>query len=133
MRGFDRFKSSGGQALCNRRRAEEVQESTCGSGVGAATNDDGSLLNGRVVVRRNADEMAVGAKTRGERGREREEADLGIAGVSVLRSLGDVFCDDEARFHLGDKAGVLQRGLRGASVGRVFRISDSDGADGGVS
>ena len=63
--------------------------------VGAAADDDRALQDGRIVFSGDTDEVAVGAEARSERGGERDESDLCVAGVSVLRGLGDVFRDAE--------------------------------------
>ena len=94
---------------------------------GAAANDDCALHDGRVIVSRHADEMAVGLEARGECGGERKEADLGVAGVGELRSLRDVLGDAQTRLHSREEARMLERGARGAAVGSVIRVGDGDG------
>jgi len=109
---------------------EESEEATGGVGVRAAADDDRALQDGRIVFDGNTQEVAVGAEAWRERGGERDEPDLGVAGVSILRGLGNVFCDAEMWLDDGGEAEVVERGLGGASVGRVLGIGDGDGLDG---
>ncbi len=68
-----------------------------GVALGGVADDDGALLDGRVKVARDDEVGAAGGQAGRERGGERDEAGVGVAGVDELRGLGDVFGGDEAR------------------------------------
>ena len=76
--------------------------------------------------------MAVGGEARGERGGERDESHLGVAGIGILRGLSDVFGDDEFGPERGEETNVIESGAGGASVGGVLGVGDGDGFDGGI-
>ena len=67
----------------------------CGRGAWSGFDHDGALQDGRVVVSRNAEEMAACLEPGREGCGEGNESSLGVAGLNVLGGLGDVFGDDE--------------------------------------
>ncbi len=104
---------------------DEFKEGASVGFVGRRIEKDSSLIERRVVIRR--DQPAVTRFHVGrESERERENADLGAAGLCELRGLGDIFAVDEFGFELVIDAGVLESGNGGAAVGGVIGIGDGD-------
>ena len=95
-------------------------------------DDDCALLDGRIEIARDDEVGAGGGQARGERGGERDEAGVGVAGVDKLRGLGDVFGGGEARLERVVELEAGEGGDGGAAVGRAVGIGDGEALEGGV-
>jgi len=126
VNGLEAF---GGEGVPRCGLGEKVKEAVSGSGARAPADDDGSLEDRRIVLRRDADEAAIRAEARGKSRGEGDESDLGVARVDVLRRLSDVFGDDEFGSELVIEAAVLESSLGRAAVGSVQGVSDRNGFD----
>ena len=62
----------------------------------------------------------------------RNQGTVGVAGLTELRGLRDVFREDKFGLQRGLEAQRLNRGHGGSAVGCVNRIGDSDAMDGGA-
>ncbi len=111
-------------SACTGGREEKVEQLVRGGALLGVADDDRALLDGRIEIAWDDEVRAVGAEARRERGGERDEAGVGVAGVDKLRGLGDVFGGDEARLERVVKIEALERGDGGAAVRRAIGIGD---------
>ena len=88
---------------------EEIGKSVGQRVVLCPFEDDETLLKRCVQFSRNQGVAAGGSEFRGDRQGQRNDADVGIAGLNELGSLGDIFAIDQPLFDATPDLGRFQR------------------------
>lgn len=97
---LDWIEAVGGECLLDGRGAEPVEEGMRVVAVGGFTQDDSTLADVAIGDSRHKDERTDLLPVR-RRGRdERDETELGLAGLDQLGGLGKVFGDEKVRLEL---------------------------------
>ena len=103
-----------------------MQEIECRLLVRCVAQNDCALQDGRIGADRNGDKSASLLHGFGDGECFRNQGTVGVAGLTELRGLRDVFRKHKLRLQRGFQAERLNRGHGGSSVGCVDRIGDSD-------
>ena len=100
--------------------------------VRCVAENDRALQNRRIGADRDGDKSACLLHGFGDGECFRNQGTVGVAGLTELRGLRDVFREDKLRLQRGFQAERLNRGHGGSSVGCVDRIGDGDAMDRGA-
>lgn len=117
-------KAVGGEGLLDGGGEEPGEEGVGGLAVGGALEDDCGLADLGVGVAGNGDVGAGFAEVGGAGDGEGDEGSVGVAGVSELGGLRDVFGDDQPGLELLSEVKCGEAGHSGAAVRGVLRVSD---------
>jgi len=109
-----------------------VKKLECRLLIRCVAQNNGALQDGRICADRDSDKSTCLLHGFGDGESFRNQSTVGVAGLTELRGLRDVFREDKLRLQRGLEAQRFNRGHGGSSVGGVDRIGDSDAMDGGV-